>query len=86
MKSNLLICNLVARGKSLKEARAIAAGNPEAVEAPKESQPVKPAPSEIKRELSAKIEAAGGTAPAASKSVKVFEKALSDATTDDDLV
>ena len=79
MKNNLLLCNLLARGHSLKEARALAEGKPAADEAPQESQPVKPAPSEIKKDLAAKIEAAGGIAPAASKSVKAFEKALADA-------
>ena len=84
MENNLLICNLVAQGKSLHEARSIAAGKPADVEAPQESQPVKPAPSEVKKALAEKIEAAGGTAPAASKSIKAFEKALAD--TEDDLV
>jgi hypothetical protein len=76
---NVHICNLVARGKTLAEAKAIASGKPQSKPEPKAPEPSKPAPSEVKTRLAESIKKHGGTPPPMSKSVKAFEAANAEA-------
>ena len=76
----LLICNLVSRGKTLKEARKIARGakmESEEINKPADYEKPKLTAAERKAKLIARIEKHGGEAPA-SGSIAVYETFLNE--------
>lgn len=76
-QADLVLCNLVAKGKTVAEAKAIIAEKQKATEAPAEEEkaPPKPSAAEQKETIAAEIVALGGTPPE-SGSVAKFQEAL----------